>query len=45
VSVWGKLWVKGTAVSITSAVSFSLSMSTITSLLKYEVLLVAIDLS
>ena len=45
VLVLGKLWVKGTAVSITSAVSFSLSMSTISGLLIYQVLLVVIDLS
>lgn len=45
VSVWGKLWVKGTAVSIMSAVSFSLSMRNISSLLKYKVLLVVIYLS
>jgi hypothetical protein len=45
VSVLGKLWVKGTAVSIMSGVSFSLSMSTISGLLKYKVLLIVIDLS
>ena len=45
VSVLGRLWVNGTTVSITSAVLFCLSMSTISGLLKSVFISVMIDLS
>ena len=44
-SVLGRLWVKGTAVSITSAVVFSLSVNTISGLLQSTVSSVTIGLS
>jgi len=40
-SVLGRLWVKGTAISVTSAVVFSLSMNTI--LLLLLLLLLSLD--
>ena len=43
-SVLGNLWFKGSAICITSVVSFSLSISTISSLLKSTVVSVTIDL-
>ena len=43
-SVLGRLWVEGTAISITSAILFSLSISTTSVLLKSTVFSVMIDL-
>jgi hypothetical protein len=44
-SVMGRLWVNGTAASITSAAVFSLSMNTVSGLLKSTVSSVTIGLS
>ena len=44
-SVLGRLWVKGAAISITNAVVFSLSMDTVSGLLKCTVSSVTIGLS